>query len=69
MKATEIRQMGDAELRERIAQDEEQLAKMRFQVATSQLTNTAKIRLLRRDIARMKTVLAERQRRRAQETP
>ncbi len=66
MKATEIRQMPDADLKERVAQDEEALAKMRFQVATSQLTNTARIRLLRRDIARMRTVLSERERGRAE---
>ena len=62
IKATEIRQMSEADLLQRLAQDEENLSKMRFQVATSQLTNTAQIRLLKRDIARMKTVLYERQR-------
>ncbi|MBI5648719.1 MAG: 50S ribosomal protein L29 [Ignavibacteriae bacterium] len=60
MKATEIRQMPTPELLERLTQEEENLARMRFQVSTSQLTNTAQIRILRRDIARMQTVLSER---------
>ena len=62
MKATEIRQMPTPELLERLTQDEENLARMRFQVSTSQLTNTAQIRILRRDLARMRTVLNERKR-------
>lgn len=62
MKATEIRQMPTPELLERLTQEEENLARMRFQVSTSQLTNTAQIRILRRDIARMQTVLIERKR-------
>ena len=62
MKGSEIRQMTTTDLLGRITQDEDQLAKMRFQVATSQLTNTAQIRLLKKDIARLKTVLNERKR-------
>ncbi len=52
--------MPTPELLERLTQEEENLARMRFQVSTSQLTNTAQIRILRRDIARMQTVLSER---------
>ena len=62
MKGSEIRQMTTPDLLGRIAQDEDQLAIMRFQVTTSQLTNTAQIRLLKKDIARLKTVLNERKR-------
>lgn len=60
MKATEIRQMSDMELRERLLQEEKNLARMKFQASTSQLTNTSQIALIRKDIARMKTILNER---------
>ena len=60
MKATEIRQMSTVDLLNRLTLEEANLAHMRFQKATSQLTNTSQIHLLRRDIARMKTVLNER---------
>jgi large subunit ribosomal protein L29 len=63
MKAAEIRQMNQQDLLNRLAQEEQNLAQMRFQVTTSQLTNTSQIRLLKKDIARMKTVLTERQQR------
>jgi len=59
MKMLEIRQMSDKELQERISSEEETLGQLRFRLATSQLENTAKIRLVRRDIAKMKTVLRE----------
>jgi large subunit ribosomal protein L29 len=61
MKASEIRQMTQQDLENRLAQELENLGRMRFQVTTSQLTNTSQIRLLKRDIARMKTVMNERQ--------
>lgn len=61
MKMYEIRQMSDEELRKRIEEEENNLVDLRFALATKQLTNTAKIRLTRKDIARMKTVLRERE--------
>jgi large subunit ribosomal protein L29 len=61
MKMYEIRQMTDDELRKRIIEEENNLVDLRFALATKQLTNTAKIKLTRRDIARMKTVLRERE--------
>lgn len=60
MKARDIRQMTTAEINQRIKDDEESLTMMRFQLATGQLTNTAKLRLTKRDLARMRTVLTER---------
>lgn len=63
MKATEIRQMNRVDLLGRLKQEEEHLAKMRFQVASSQLTNTSQIALLKKDIARIKTVLTEQDKR------
>jgi large subunit ribosomal protein L29 len=53
--------MTDDELRKRIIEEENNLVDLRFALATKQLTNTAKIKLTRRDIARMKTVLRERE--------
>jgi large subunit ribosomal protein L29 len=61
MKAKEIRQMSSAEIRERLVQERENLGQMRFQLTTSQLTNTALVAQTRHDIARMLGILHERQ--------
>lgn len=52
--------MTSEEILQRIKEDEENIAQMRFWLATSQLTNTSKIRITRKDIARMYSVLTER---------
>ncbi len=65
MKIFEIRDIPDQELEKRIKDEEENLIHLKFQKATSQLESPIKIRLVRRDIAKMKTVLRERQRARA----
>jgi large subunit ribosomal protein L29 len=62
MKIHEIRQISDAELAQRIKDEEENLIHLKFQKETSQLESPIKVRLLRRDIARMKTVLHDRAR-------
>ncbi len=59
MKAVEIRQMEKTDILTRIAEEEENLINLRFQLASSQLTNTSKVAIVRRDIARLKTVLLE----------
>lgn len=61
MKIYEIRQMSNEELKKRIIEEENNLLDLRIALATKQLTNTAKIKLTRRDIARMKTILKERE--------
>ncbi len=61
MKAFELRELSDAELTTRIQEAEENLAHLRFQKVISQLENPMKIMLTRRDIARMKSILRERQ--------
>ena len=61
MKSHELRQLTDEELVKRIEENSESLASMKFQKATSQVENTSKFALLRKDIARMKTILRERQ--------
>ena len=58
----EIKQLSDQELRKRLADEEDNLANLRFQLATSQLESPIKVRTVRRDIARMKTVLRDRER-------
>ena len=57
MKIFEIREIPEQELRKRIKDEEENLAHLKFQKATSQLESPIKIRTVRRDIAKMKTVL------------
>lgn len=60
MNAKELREMKDAELKERLEELAAEGMKLRFQKATMQLTNTARVGQVRREIARIKTVLAER---------
>jgi large subunit ribosomal protein L29 len=57
MKKFEIRGMSELELRKRLNDEEENLSHLKFQKATSQLESPIKIRTVRRDIARMKTLL------------
>ncbi len=61
MKIYEIREMSTDELIKRIQEEEKNLVDLRFSHHLKQLTNTAKLKLVRRDIARMKTVLRERE--------
>ena len=61
MNASDIRDLTDAEIRQRIAETQEELFRLRFRSATQQLENPALLRKLRRDIARMKTILRERE--------
>ncbi|MEP0823056.1 MAG: 50S ribosomal protein L29 [Ignavibacterium sp.] len=68
MKPLEIRQLSDEELRKRIQENEESLAGLRFQQVLSQLENPMSINHLRKDIARMKTILREREIQKAAET-
>ena len=60
MNATEMRDMTDTEIRERIEEIQEELFKLRFRSATQALENPTLIRTLRRDLARLKTVQTER---------
>jgi large subunit ribosomal protein L29 len=69
MKTFEIKDLSDSELVKRIADDKESLAHMKFQQATKQIENTAKLRIIRRDIARMMTMLNQRKRKAAATKP
>jgi len=60
MKAADIRELTSDEIVARVQQLEEELFRLRFRSATMELENPMLLRTLRRDIARMKTVLGER---------
>ena len=62
MKTFEIKDLSDAELAKRIADERESLAHMKFQQATKQIENTSKLKLIRSDIARMMTMVSQRKR-------
>ncbi len=57
MKVQEIREMQVEQLRSKLSDAQEELMKLRFQQVTGQLTDTSRLRILRRDIARMETIL------------
>jgi large subunit ribosomal protein L29 len=57
MKAAEIRDMQPEQIQSKLSDAREELMKLRFQQVTGQLTDTSRLRHLRRDIARMETVL------------
>ena len=59
--ANELRNMTDAELNQRLQEAYQELFNLRFRKATKQLDNTARIRVVRRDIARIKTIMRERE--------
>ncbi|MBM7687580.1 large subunit ribosomal protein L29 [Enterococcus rotai] len=59
MKVKEIRELTTAEMLEKEKQFKEELFNLRFQLATGQLENTARIQEVRQSIARIKTVLRE----------
>jgi large subunit ribosomal protein L29 len=61
MKPSAIREMGAEELQARQAELQEQLFRLRVQQSIGQLDNTMKLRETRRDIARVKTILKEKQ--------
>lgn len=60
MKANEMRQLSDGDLNKLINDAKAELFNMRFQNAVGKLTNTARVSLLKKDIARAKTLLHER---------
>jgi large subunit ribosomal protein L29 len=61
MKPEQIREMSVDGLRSKVLELQEQLFRLRFQKSIGQLDNALKLRETRRDIARVKTVLKEKQ--------
>ncbi|NLG86374.1 MAG: 50S ribosomal protein L29 [Firmicutes bacterium] len=61
MKVKELKELSDAELKEKLSGFKEELFNLRFQLATRQLDNPMRIREVKKSIARVKTVLRERE--------
>jgi large subunit ribosomal protein L29 len=59
MKATEIRELSDEELNNKESELKDQLFKLKFQHTLGQLENTVKMKNVKKDIARIKTILTE----------
>jgi large subunit ribosomal protein L29 len=59
MKSQDIRKLSLDEIQVKLSDTREELMKLRFQQVTGQLTDTNRLRLLRRDIARFETILNE----------
>ena len=57
----ELRDLDDAELETRLAESKQELFNLRFALVTGQLDNSARVRHVRKDIARIKTLLRERE--------
>ena len=60
-KAAELRELSDEELVVRVREAKEELFNLRFQMATGQLDNNRRLRAVRHDIARVYTVMRERE--------
>ena len=61
MNTTDIRDLTDDEIRDQILQAKDELFRLRFRGATQELESPALLKSLRRDIARLKTILRERE--------
>ena len=61
MKVKELRELTDAELNKKLTDSKDELFKLRFQMATGQLDNPMKLQEVRRKIARVKTIIRERE--------
>jgi large subunit ribosomal protein L29 len=59
MKPSVLRNMSTGEIETKLIDAREELMKLRFQQVTGQLTDTTHLRILKRDIARMMTILQE----------
>ena len=61
MKYKDIQALSDEELAQKLEDGRAELFNLRFQMATSQLDNTARVRIVKRDIARVQTEIRARQ--------
>jgi large subunit ribosomal protein L29 len=59
--ASEIRELNDIELKNKLRESKEELFNLRFQNATGQLDNTSRLGELKKDVARCETLLRERE--------
>lgn len=67
MNAADLREMDNGELMDVLTEAKEELFNLRFQFATNQLDNTARFKDVKKDIARIRTLLREREM--VEETP
>jgi large subunit ribosomal protein L29 len=58
-KASELRNLNSGEIETKLSDAREELMKLRFQQVTGQLSDSSRLRILRREIARMQTILHE----------
>ncbi len=68
MKASEIRELSNSDLEKALKDSRAELFNLRFQMATSQLDNTSRIKLVKKDIARILTEIRAREIKAAAET-
>ena len=61
MKAVEIRDMSIEEIREEVEDTREELMRVRFQITTGEMSDTSQLRILKKKIARLLTILHERE--------
>lgn len=59
MKTSEIRELSDMELRQKEKYLSEELFNLKFQLATGQLENTMRVPQIKKDLARIKTIIRE----------
>ncbi|MDZ4158191.1 MAG: 50S ribosomal protein L29 [Anaerolineaceae bacterium] len=67
MKSEEIRVLSTQEIKVKLDDSRQELMNLRFQSVTGQLTDTSRLKQIRRQIARFNTILTERERAAAQE--
>jgi large subunit ribosomal protein L29 len=58
-KSSDLRNLKSGEIESKLTDAREELMKLRFQAVTGQLTDSSRLRVLRREIARMQTILRE----------
>ena len=58
-KTSDLRNLKSGEIETKLTDAREELMKLRFQAVSGQLTDTSRLRILRREIARMQTILSE----------
>jgi large subunit ribosomal protein L29 len=61
MKTSEMRELSTEEIKSKLSDSREEYMKLRFQQVTGQLTDTSRLRIMRREIARMLTIISERE--------
>lgn len=61
MKAFEVREMSQSELNEKLVDLKTELFNLRFQLAVNQLENPMRVKAVKKDIARIKTIIRERE--------